>query len=123
MLRSQRCPAWARSPQRADCGRRHTSRYLIIFLTFLPFALWRVCKWLTPGVAGVVAFLLMGVENIGVQIEQPFSVLPLELFCSIIKINIMEALEVRSKPWRYSLSPMVHPEPWHPYEVPVNLSI
>ena len=44
--------------------------------------------------AGVVAFLMMGVENIGVQIEQPFSVLPLELFCSIIKTNIMEALEV-----------------------------
>lgn len=49
--------------------------------------------------AGVTAFLLMGVENIGVQIEQPFSVLPLELFCSIIKTNIMEALVVRPKPW------------------------
>lgn len=37
----------------------------------------------------------MGVENIGVQIEQPFSVLPLELLCSIIKTNIMESLVVR----------------------------
>lgn len=44
----------------------------------------------------MVAFLLIGVENIGVQIEQPFSVLPLELFCSIIKTNVMEMLAVRS---------------------------
>ena len=58
-----------------------------------------MCRWLTPAVAGVVAFLMMGVENIGVQIEQPFSVLPLELFCSTIKANVMEALAVRPKPF------------------------
>ena len=29
---------------------RHTSRFLIVFLTFLPFALWSYCGWLTPGV-------------------------------------------------------------------------
>lgn len=74
---------------------RHTSRFLITFLIFLPFALWEPCKWLTPGVIAVVGFLLMGVESIGVQIEQPFSVLPLELLCSIIKTNIMESLVVR----------------------------
>jgi len=45
----------------------------------------------------VVAFLLIGVENIGVQIEQPFSVLPLELFCSIIKTNVMEMLAVSAR--------------------------
>ena len=47
-----------------------------------------------PSAQAVVAFLLIGVENIGVQIEQPFSVLPLELFCSIIKTNVMEMLAV-----------------------------
>lgn len=40
-----------------------------------------------------VSFLLLGVENIGVQIEQPFSVLPLELFCAIIRANVMEQLQ------------------------------
>ena len=43
----------------------------------------------------LVAFLLIGVENIGVQIEQPFSVLPLELFCSTIKVNVIELLAVQ----------------------------
>lgn len=40
-----------------------------------------------------MSFLLLGVENIGVQIEQPFSVLPLELFCAIIRANVMEQLQ------------------------------
>ena len=46
-------------------------------------------------VQALVAFLLIGVENIGIQIEQPFSVLPLELFCSTIKTNVIELLAVR----------------------------
>ena len=74
--------------------RRHTSRFLVIFLTFLPFALWESCQWLTPAVTGVVAFLLIGVENIGIQIEQPFSVLPLELFCGVVQANAAEVLQV-----------------------------
>ena len=41
-----------------------------------------------------MSFLLLGVENIGVQIEQPFSVLPLELFCATIRSNIIEQLKV-----------------------------
>ena len=61
-------------------------------------ALWQQCEWLTPAVAGIVAFLMMGIENIGIQIEQPFGVLPLELFCSTIKTNVMEALAARPKP-------------------------
>lgn len=42
-----------------------------------------------------VTFLLLGVENIGIQIEQPFSVLPLELFCATARANVIEQLKVR----------------------------
>lgn len=34
--------------------------------------------------------------NAGVQIEQPFSVLPLELFCATVRTNIIEQLQVRT---------------------------
>ena len=32
--------------------------------------------------SGILAFLLLGIEEIGVQIEEPFSILPLGEFCS-----------------------------------------
>lgn len=76
---------------------RHTSRFLVTWCGLLPFALWQDCQWITPFVAVLIAFLLLGVENIGVQIEQPFSVLPLEKFCTTIRDNIIEQLQIRMR--------------------------
>jgi predicted membrane chloride channel (bestrophin family) len=39
---------------------RHTSRFLIIWLTLMPFTLWNTCGWAMAPVACVVAFLLLG---------------------------------------------------------------
>jgi Bestrophin, RFP-TM, chloride channel len=55
----------------------HTSRFLVIWLAILPFTLYPSCKWATIPSAGLIAFLLLGIEEIGVQIEEPFSILPL----------------------------------------------
>jgi hypothetical protein len=56
---------------------RHTSRFLVMWLAFLPFSLWDACHWVTIPAAGIIAFLLLGIEEIGVQIEEPFGILPL----------------------------------------------
>lgn len=56
---------------------RHTSRFLVIWLGFLPFTLWRACHWVMVPAAVLISFLLLGVEEIGVQIEEPFGILPL----------------------------------------------
>ena len=37
---------------------------------------------------------LAGIENIGIQIEQPFAVLPLDRFSAIIEADIVEMLQV-----------------------------
>jgi len=44
------------------------------YLLLLPIMIWPACGWATPFFALIAAFLLLGVENIGVQIEEPFSV-------------------------------------------------
>ena len=62
-------------PHHLHC--RHTSRFLVIWLAFLPFTLWRACHWAMVPAAVLIAFLLLGVEEIGVQIEEPFGILPL----------------------------------------------
>jgi putative membrane protein len=59
---------------------RQTSRFLIIWLTFVPFALWAFLHWLTIPVVAVMSLLLIGIENISIQLEQPMMVLPLRCF-------------------------------------------
>lgn len=46
---------------------RHTHRFLLTYITFLPFALWPLYQWVTLPIMAVMAFLLLGVENIGEQ--------------------------------------------------------
>jgi hypothetical protein len=47
-------------------------------------------------VSTLVAFLLLGIEEIGVQIEEPFSILPLERMCDAVQANIAELQETHS---------------------------
>ncbi|KAL4435582.1 hypothetical protein ABPG77_002545 [Micractinium sp. CCAP 211/92] len=56
---------------------RHTQRFLIVFLTFLPVAFWPLFGWATLPIMAVLSFLLLAIENIGVHLEEPFRVLPL----------------------------------------------
>ncbi|KAK9838098.1 hypothetical protein WJX81_001298 [Elliptochloris bilobata] len=69
---------------------RHTSRFLVIWLFFLPLTLWPTARWSTIPASAVIAFLLLGIEEIGVQIEEPFSILPLENICAAAKRDIAE---------------------------------
>jgi hypothetical protein len=39
---------------------RHTSRFIIVYLTFLPFALWAHMRWLMPPTMLTLTFLVGG---------------------------------------------------------------
>lgn len=58
---------------------RHTSRFLTIWLFFLPFAIYPKCGWATIPASILLGFVLLAIEEIGVAIEEPFIVLPLEV--------------------------------------------
>jgi hypothetical protein len=64
---------------------RHTSRYVGLWLGLLPFAIWGVdSSWnhlITIPSCMVITFFLLGIEELGLQIEEPFSILPIEAFC------------------------------------------
>merc|ERR1719316_1519835 len=56
---------------------RHTARFLTSFLLLLPFGLWGQMgdswnHWTTVPATFVLAFFLFGIEEIGIQIEEPF---------------------------------------------------
>lgn len=78
---------------------RHTARFLFTWLTTLPFALYPSCgPWTVPVVAGIAA-VLCGIEEIGVQVEEPFGILPLDVICDRIQTDVMSTLEDGGEIW------------------------
>lgn len=71
---------------------RHTSRFLLLWLTILPYALWAKLAWAAVPAVGLIALLLLGIEEIGVEIEEPFGILPLEVISNKAKADIIEIM-------------------------------
>ena len=67
---------------------RHTSRFVTLWLGFLPFALWPHCGMGTAPAALLLTYGLLGLEDIGVQIEEPFDILPLRSYCESISVSV-----------------------------------
>ncbi len=70
----------------------HLRRALVIFCASLPFALLPRFGWGTIAAATLIAVILFGIEEIGVEIEDPFGTddndLPLEEICANIERNV-----------------------------------
>ena len=67
---------------------------LFVYLYTLPFALATDMDWATPLVAAVVGFGMFGIEEAGVEIENPFGMqlndLPLEKICETISKDVAD---------------------------------
>ena len=70
----------------------HLRRALIVYCFTLPFALLDKFHWMTLVIVLVVAYIMFGIEEIGVEIENPFGAdendLPLERLCETISNNV-----------------------------------
>lgn len=62
----------------------------MIWLIMMPFTLWAAYSWVSILLSGLFAYLMLGIDVIGVQIEEPFGVLPLGSFCATIERNLRE---------------------------------
>lgn len=65
---------------------RHTARFLSLWLLMLPLGLYDTLNnaLLVPSV-GLLSLFLFGIEELAVQLEEPFSILPMKEYCSIIQ--------------------------------------
>jgi putative membrane protein len=74
----------------------HLRRALAVYCGTLPLALVQYFGWLTVPVTFLVAYVLLGIEEIGVEIEEPFghddNDLPLDRFCATIEQNLRALL-------------------------------
>jgi len=62
---------------------RHTSRFMFVWLLFLPLALWEPmsASWNHISILFVttlLSFAILGIEELAIQLEEPFSILPLK---------------------------------------------
>jgi putative membrane protein len=74
----------------------HLRRALILYNFTLPFALIESFGWLTIPAVLLISYVLFGIEEIGVEIEDPFGTdandLPLEQFCANIEADLRALL-------------------------------
>ena len=72
----------------------HLKQLLLIYCLLLPFQLVKDLGWATGLVVGLISFTLLGIEEIGIEIENPFghdaNDLPLDAICEDIKYEIEE---------------------------------
>ncbi len=75
----------------------HIKSFLTIFCFTAPFTLVGIMGWYAPLAAGVVAFGLYGIDEIGVEIEEPFgrdeNDLPMDAIVATIERNVRETMK------------------------------
>jgi putative membrane protein len=79
-------------------------QFIFVFLVSLPFGILDKVDWLTPLVTMLVAFPILALDEIGVELQNPFSTdhlnhLPLDEICHDLERNVMGLLADRETPW------------------------
>lgn len=70
----------------------HLKQLLLIYCLTLPFQFVAQLHWWTGAIVALISFTLFGIEEIGLEIENPFgrdqNDLPLDSFCETVKRNL-----------------------------------
>jgi len=74
-------------------------RFIFLFLLALPFALVNISLLISPVITGLVAYALFSLDQIGIELQNPFSEerlshLPLNDICETIEKNIIEIQKI-----------------------------
>ncbi|CEG58484.1 bestrophin family protein [Legionella fallonii] len=77
-------------------------RFILLFLIILPVALVNYSAYINPIIVTLVAYALFSLDQIGVELQNPFSIenlshLPLNDICSTIENNVMEIKKKQCK--------------------------
>jgi ion channel-forming bestrophin family protein len=74
----------------------HLKQLLLIYCLSLPFQMVDQLEWMTGPIVALISFTLLGIEEIGIQIEDPFgrdsNDLPLDNICTTMQRNIADLI-------------------------------
>ena len=73
-------------------------QFLVLFLATFPFGILQKATWLTPMITAAIAFPMLALDEIGAELQNPFSKenvhqLPLDLFCQNLEGCLRDFLE------------------------------
>jgi putative membrane protein len=75
----------------------HLKQLLMLYCLALPFQMVASVGWITPLLVGLISFAVFGIEEIGIEIENPFgddaNDLPLDAICRTMAQNIEDLLD------------------------------
>lgn len=78
----------------------HLKQLLMLYCLALPFQMVASVGWATPFLVGLISFAVFGIEEIGIEIENPFGSdpndLPLNLICHTMQQNIEDLISLAS---------------------------
>ncbi|CAM6125667.1 unnamed protein product [Calypogeia fissa] len=80
---------------------RLTSRLLVIWHIALPLALWDPCNWGVIPATALSAAVLFCIEEVGVLIEEPSEIFPLESLCIFSSKNVENLVRTHGDYHRY----------------------
>lgn len=76
----------------------HLQQLLLLYCLSLPFQMVDVVGWVTPVIVSLISFMVFGIEEIGIEIENPFgrdaNDLPLDTICETIHHNINDLMRL-----------------------------
>ncbi|MBD2151852.1 hypothetical protein H6F44_17230 [Pseudanabaena sp. FACHB-1277] len=76
----------------------HLKQLLMIYSLSLPFQMVDQLEWMTGPIVALISFTLLGIEEIGIQIEDPFghdpNDLPLDAICNTMQRNIEDLIAI-----------------------------
>ncbi|MBD1872369.1 hypothetical protein H6F75_02645 [Nodosilinea sp. FACHB-131] len=76
----------------------HLKQLLMLYCLALPFQMVDSVGWATPFLVGLISFAVFGIEEIGIEIENPFghdpNDLPLDTICHTMQQNIEDLISL-----------------------------
>ncbi|WP_228015846.1 bestrophin family protein [Synechocystis salina] len=79
----------------------HLRQLIFLYCFITPFQMVNTLHWATAFVVGIIAFTVFGIEEIGVEIENPFghdaNDLPLDQICQTMQANLEDLIQL--PPW------------------------
>jgi putative membrane protein len=85
----------------------HLKQLLMLYCLALPFQMVASMGWVTPLVVGLISFAVFGIEEIGIEIENPFghdaNDLPLDAICRTMQQNTEDLISLVPGEGRYSV--------------------
>jgi putative membrane protein len=84
----------------------HLKQLLLLYCLALPFQMVGALGWWTPLIVGLISFAVFGIEEIGIEIENPFgddpNDLPLDEICLTMQENLEDLISLcpSAQSWR-----------------------